>query len=62
MTDYRILAVYYLKHNKKRSINTIIGVTLAVLVLFVLLNTAMDYFLNQREKVRTKADYDMVLY
>lgn len=62
MTDYRILAVYYLKHNKKRSINTIIGVTLAVLVLFVLLNTAMNYFLNQREEVRTKADYDLVLY
>lgn len=44
MTDYRMLAVYYLKHNKKRSINTIIGVVIAVLVLFVLLNTMLDYF------------------
>lgn len=62
MTDYRMLAVYYLKHNKKRSINTIIGVVIAVLVLFVLLNTMLDYFLNQRAAVRKEADYDLVLY
>ena len=62
MTDYRMLAVYYLKHNKKRSINTIIGVVIAVLVLFVLLNTMLDYFLNQRVAVRKEADYDLVLY
>lgn len=62
MTDYRMLAVYYLKHNKKRSINTIIGVVIAVLVLFVLLNTLLDYFLNQRAAVRKEADYDLVLY
>lgn len=62
MTDYKMLAVYYLRHNKKRSINTILGVVIAVLVLFVLLNIALDYFLDQRAAVREEADYDLVLY
>jgi len=62
MTDYKILAVYYLKHNKKRSITTILGVVIAVLVLFVLLNIALDYFLDQRAAVRKEADYEIVLY
>lgn len=62
MTDYKMLAVYYLRHNKKRSITTILGVVIAVLVLFVLLNIALDYFLDQRAAVRKEADYDFVLY
>ncbi|MDE6434556.1 MAG: ABC transporter permease [Lachnospiraceae bacterium] len=62
MTDYKMLAVYYLKHNKKRSITTILGVVIAVLVLFVLLNIALDYFLDQRTAAREEADYDLVLY
>ncbi len=62
MTDYKMLAVYYLKHNKKRSIMTILGVVIAVLVLFVLLNIALDYFLDQRAAARKEADYEIVLY
>lgn len=62
MTDYKMLAVYYLKHNKKRSITTIVGVVITVLVLFVLLNIALDYFLDQRTAAREEANYDLVLY
>jgi hypothetical protein len=62
MTDYKMLAVYYLKYNKKRSIITILGVTITVMVLFVLLNFGEDYFLDARQEARTQADYDLVLY
>ncbi|MCM1180375.1 MAG: ABC transporter permease [Clostridium sp.] len=62
MTDYKMLAVYYLRHNKKRSLTTILGVVIAVVVLFVLLNISLDYFLDQRAAARKESDYDFVLY
>lgn len=62
MTDYKMLALYYLKHNKKRSLITILGVAIAVLVLYALLNFALDCFLDQRETRRKEADYDIVLF
>ena len=36
--DYKQLAVRYLKHNKKRTLLTILGVALSTMILFAFLN------------------------
>lgn len=43
MTDYRQLAVIYLKHNKKRCLVTVMGVALCVVILFVIMNFRLSY-------------------
>lgn len=61
MKDYKMLAVRYLQNNKKRTVVTIIGVTLSVMVLFVMLNTAYNYVIKQRERIRQNGDYEFIL-
>lgn len=61
MGDYKKLAVRYLKANRARSIITIIGVAITVIVLYGGLNFAYSYLLNEREKVREEKDYEFVL-
>ncbi|MCM1159412.1 MAG: hypothetical protein NC300_12010 [Bacteroidales bacterium] len=61
MKDYKALAVRYLKLNKKRSIITIAGVSVAAMVLFVLLNLICSSILKVREEIRETADYEIIL-
>lgn len=61
MSDYKELAVKYLKANKTRSIITIIGVAITVMVLYGGLNLAYSYLLNEREMTRHEKDYEFVL-
>ncbi|MDE6760934.1 MAG: ABC transporter permease [Lachnospiraceae bacterium] len=60
MNDYRKLAVRYLKLNKKRSIVTVIGVMVAVTVLYTLLNLGWSALLGMRENLRNSQDYEIV--
>lgn len=60
MDNYLQLAIRYLRLNKKRSLLTIIGATIAVIVLFMILNLGWSYLLHTREKLRSDHDYEMV--
>lgn len=60
MTNYGQLAVIYLKHNKKRSLVTIIGVAFCVVILFNIMNLAVSYIITAREAQREKTDYEAV--
>lgn len=62
MNNYRILAVRYLKMNKRRSIVTVMGVAVAVIVLYMLLNLGWSAVLNERKKIRKENDYEIVLF
>lgn len=46
MTDYKKLAAYYLKANKKRCVITILGVMITVVVLYAGLNFFYSYMLQ----------------
>ncbi len=61
MTNYLGICRKYLKSNRNRSIITIVGVVITVVVLYVGLNLAYAVLLNQREFSRKEADYDFVL-
>lgn len=58
MTDYRQLAVIYLKHNRKRCLVTVMGVALCVIILFVIMNLGVSYIVTQRDAQREKTDYE----
>lgn len=60
MTDYKKLAAYYLKANKKRCVITIVGVMITVIVLYAGLNIFYSYMLQQQKDVRKEADYEIV--
>lgn len=60
MTDYKKLAVYYLKASKKRCVITILGVMITVVVLYAGLNFFYSYMLQQQKDVRKNADYEIV--
>ncbi len=59
--DYKELAVKYLRLNRGRSIVTIIGVMITVMLLYGGLNLAYSYLLHTREEVRQESDYDFVV-
>ena len=61
MGDYKKLALKYLKANRARSIITIIGVAITVMVLYGGLNFAYSYLLNERDITRQEKDYEFVL-
>ena len=60
MSDYRGLAFRYLKLDRKRSIVTVIGVAVAVTVLYVILNLGWSSLLEIRENLRASQDYEIV--
>lgn len=60
MNNYKAMAFRYLKLNKKRTAVTIIGVTVAVTVLYAMLNLGWCGLLNEREKLREEQDYEIV--
>ena len=62
MDNYRTLAVRYLKMNKRRSIVTVMGVAVAVMVLYMILNLGWSAVLHEREKIREENDYELVLF
>lgn len=61
MNNYKKLAIRYLKMNKRRSIVTVFGVTVAVAVLYAILNLGWSALLNFREMAREEQDYEIVL-
>lgn len=61
MNNYKELAISYLKMNKKRSMVTVLGVTVAVTVLYTILNLGWSALLDYRETVREEQDYEIVL-
>lgn len=60
MDNYKQIAVRYLKLNKKRSLLTVIGVTVAVTVLYAALNLGWSVLLTQRENLRDIQDYEIL--
>ena len=62
MNDYKMLAFRYLKMNRRRSRITILGVTVSVMVLFILLNLGCSYFYQERDAQREKTDYEAILF
>lgn len=61
MENYTKLSIKYLKFQKKRTILTILGVTLAAGILFVILTLYFSNFINARDALRKQADYEIVL-
>lgn len=61
MTSYMMLAMKYFQQNRKRSLITVIGAMITVLVLYTGLNLAYSYLLHMREAEREKQDYEFVL-
>ncbi|MCR5743983.1 MAG: ABC transporter permease [Lachnospiraceae bacterium] len=62
MKSYRSLAFRYLKLNIKRTVLTILGIGLLVMVLFAAVNLFENYFLDTRRDVREMAGYDVMVY
>lgn len=62
MYHYTDLAFRYIKMKKRRSLITILGVTISVMFLYMLLNLSMSYLLNYRTYLRDKFDYEMVFF
>ena len=62
MDNYHALAKKYLQFQKKRTILTILGVTLSAGLLFVILTLYFSFFFNSRDAVRAEADYEMVFF
>lgn len=60
MKDLKELAGRYLAFNKKRTILTILGVVLSAMVLFVLLNTILSFYITARNDAREKVKYEVV--
>lgn len=62
MTSYMMLAVKYFKQNRRRSLITVIGATITVLVLYTGLNLTYSFLLHIREAEREKQNYEFVLF
>lgn len=62
MESYMDLAIRYVKHNKRRSILTVCGVTVSVMVLYIILNLFWSYLLNYRKDIRNETDYEIVMF
>ena len=62
VTSYYMLAIRYLKQNIRRSVITVTGVALVVMVLYAGLNLAYSLLLNKRAEERAKQDYEIVLF
>lgn len=62
MESYMDIAIRYVKHNKRRSILTVCGVTVSVMVLYMILNLFWSYLINYRNDIRKEKDYEIVLF
>lgn len=62
MKKYSELSKLYLKFQKKRTIVTIFGVSVAVAVLFAILTLYFSNFINERDELRAQEDYEIVFF
>ncbi|MBR1599235.1 MAG: ABC transporter permease [Lachnospiraceae bacterium] len=62
MEHYTDIAFRYIRMNKRRSILTILGVSISVMLLYMLINLSWSYLLNFRTELRKTADYEIVLF
>ncbi|MCM1272657.1 MAG: ABC transporter permease [Clostridium sp.] len=62
MERYNQLSKLYLKYQKKRTMLTILGVALAAGALFVILTLYFSNFINNRDRVREQANYEIVMF
>lgn len=62
MEYYTDLAFRYIKMNKRRSVLTVMGVTVAVTLLYAILNLAWSYLLNYRDWLRETRDYEIIVF
>ena len=60
MNDYRQMSIKYLQLNKRRSLVTVLGVAIAVAVLYAILNMGLCRLLQQRRQLREEMDYEIV--
>lgn len=61
MEHYTDLAFRYIKMKKSRSILTVLGVSVSVMLLYIILNLGWCYVLNERADIRSLYDYEIVL-
>lgn len=61
MNDYKQLANRYLKHNKKRTVLTILGVALSTMILFAFLNAMLSLYFTKRDELRETVKYEAIL-
>ena len=62
MEYYTDLAFRYIKMKKSRSFLTVLGVSVSVMLLYIILNLGWSYVLNDRAKIREDQDYEIVLF
>ena len=62
MDNYRQIAFKYLKLNKRRCIVTVLGVMVAVAVLYTILNLGWSRLLQERKELREEQDYEIVFF
>lgn len=62
MTNYIQLAIKYVKQNMRRSVITVIGTSITVMVLFACINLAYSSLLETRRDLREEQDYEIVLF
>ncbi len=62
MKSYWMLGMKYIRQNCQRTIVTVLGVTVTVMLLFAGLNLAYSYLLHERESERSRQDYEFVLF
>lgn len=62
MTSYLMLAMRYFQQNRRRSLITVIGAAITVLILYTGLNLAYSFLLHIREAEREKQNYEFVLF
>lgn len=60
MSDYKILAIRYLRQDKRRSMVTIVGTALTVILLYGILNLGWSWLLDYRQQLREQQDYEIV--
>lgn len=58
MTDYKQLAWKYLKYNKKRTILTVLGVSLSTMILFAFINSVLSFYVTERNTAREELKYE----
>ena len=61
MIHYTDLAFRYIKMKKTRSVLTALGVSISVMILYIVLNLGWSYVLNERADIRSLHDYEIVL-
>ena len=62
MEHYTDLAFRYIKMKKVRSRLTVLGVSVSVMLLYIILNLGWSYILNARADIRSIHDYEIVLF